>query len=503
MRRLPVEALKFEAVRTLADRNGRQYAALRLVYYVEVSGKRQFLLRIDLEDTEAYDPEGASRFWFHYQSIVQHLPPVAAEDAAADRQQAAKKTEPLLRGYPAIDLIVFSSVRVRVFRFLENMRTFQDIGFEGVSNDADSAKATFSPTRPKITLHRVHRLAQMPLQGSAFDIQSIRPDFSFYADRDLAPQITLRSLADLIRDSPGTDQGEQLAPYRTWTRVLFDSEFVEFNFLESSFRLRVYDQGYDRIDDKQVRNEEVSDEDGNILNLEDARQRQHTAEFLLSEPKYFEYSLDADRTRAMLQDPGDPKRVYYVEYRTSLTIAKSSNVHLVGTIDRNTAFDQRTNNLFEKLPRSPSQQPKRVNYRDYMPWITIQGRDRKVLPIENLEHHAPNAGYLFQKSAYQRYVEFQLSLFIGFTPLLGEAFGLYELYTALSRDEDAFGNKLTDNEKILVCIAAILPLVSLKMLQSAADGLGGLADALPHAFPSLSRSASENPAGLRRLSSLP
>lgn len=503
MRRLPVDALKFEAVRTLSERKGRQYAALRLLYYVEVSGKKQFLLRIDLEDTEAYDAEGPSRFWFHYQPIVQHLPPLATGEGAVDRPQTAKETEPLLRGYPAIDLIVFSSVRVRVFRFLENMRAFQDIGFEGVSTDADSAKATFSPTRPKIALHRVHRLIQMPLQGSAFDIQSIRPDFSFYADRDLKPQITFRSLADLIRDSPGTDQGEQLAPYRTWTRVLFDSEFVEFNFLESSFRLRVYDQGYDRIDDKHVRNEEISDEDENILDLEDARQREHTAESLLSEPKYFDYSLDVDQTRAMLQDPGDPKRVYYVDYRTALTITRSSNVHLVGTIDRNATFDQRTNNLFEKLPRSPSQQPKRVNYRDYMPWITIHGRDRKVLPIENLEHHAPNAGYLFEKSAYQRYVEFQLSLFIGFTPVLGEAFGLYELYTALSRDEDAFGNKLTDNEKILVCIAAILPLVSLKMLQSTADELSGLSLALTHAFPSLNRSVSENLSALRRLHSLP
>jgi hypothetical protein len=502
MRRLPVEALKFEAVRTIAEHDGQQYAALRLLYYLEVAKKKQFLLRIDLEDTEAYNPEGVSRFWFHYQPIVQHLPQIVIGADGAGRPHAAA-TEPLLRAYPAIDLIVFSSVRVRVFRFLENMRTFQDIGFEGVSADADSAKATFSPTRPKIALHRVHRLKQMPLQGSAFDIQSIRPDFSFYADRELAPQITLRSLADLIRESPDTDQGEQLAPYRTWTRVFFDSEYIEFNFLESSFRLRVYDQGYDRIDEMQVRNDEISDEDQGILNLEDARKRQHTAEFLLSEPKYFDYSLEVDRTRAMLQDPGDPRRVYYVEYRTALTIAKSSNVHLVGTIDRDTRFDQRSNHLFEQLPRSPGQQPKRMNYHDYMPWVGVRDRSGKPLLIDNLERSAPESGYLFQKSASRRYLEFQLSLFIGFTPLLGEAFGLYELYTALSRDEDAFGNKLTDNEKILVCIAAILPLISLKMLQSAADGLGGLADALPHAFPSLSRSASENSADVRRLSSLP
>lgn len=496
--RRDLDCLRFEVVRSVVEREGRRYANLKLLYYVLDRGRKHLLVRIDLTDTQPIEPNGRNRFWFHYQPVLQHLPPARDIDGEPIQRAGAIKP-PLVRDYPSIDLIVYSSVTVRVFRFLDEMRVYQQIGFAGVSTDADRADATLSPTRPKISLRRVHRMAQIPLQGSPSEIQLDFPDFSFYVGADEQPSFTTRStLAGLIRhgEISGADAIRRAA--RTWTRIFFDQEFTEFNFIESSYRLRVFDQGYDRIDGMNRINDEVADEDENTLTLEDARNRYDTAEELISYPKYFDYRLEFDKTEQMFDTHGDG-RSGRRPYRTTLRITRSGPVALVGTIDRDAHHDARTNAMLAKVPRPPSQSAVITDYRDYLPAIGFVVAGERIDGLGELEQSHPENNYLFQKSAYRRALEFQLSLALGFTPIIGEAFGLYELYTALSRGEDAFGNKLTDNEKILVAIAAILPLVNLKMLQSAKGGLIELRETIETAFPTLGRSFEEQQAALRRL----
>ena len=515
MSRLPLKSLGLIAERSVSERGGRSYESLVLQYYVADAGRRQLLVRIDLEDTidledaEASEPSGRHRFWFHYQPIELHLPPVRRDDESVD--PSAKPVPPIVLDFPSIDLVVYSSVRVTVRRLLLNMEKYQAIGFEGMSDAAIAQDAMFSPTRPKISLRRVHRAVQVPFQGTPLYEQLMQPDFSFYsdghvkADRTFATHVTMEPAADVLLAMRGT--ADVVVADRTWTRVFCDEQFTEFTFPESGYRLRVYDQGYDEIDRQAVRNVVNSDEDEQIVNLKEAREKEYTGEILVSHPKYFRYELGVDNTPAMAEHiPGPGEREagysYTIDYRTTLTIWKSPNVHLVGTVDRHATFDQRTNAILERVPKSL--RPAKVRYRDYLPWLSIRDESDNPLPLSGgLETSSAKAGYLYEKSGYQRYLEFQMSLFIGFTPMVGEAFGLYELYAALAHDEDAFGNPLTDNEKIIVAIAAVLPLVNFKMLRGAARSAEELSGALARLFPGLSDSVTRNGASARTLATLP
>jgi hypothetical protein len=502
--KLPLASLGFSADHTVVERDGRQYEQLKLRYYVEHAGKTHLFVRIDLEDTEPSVPDERHRFWFHFQPVEQHLPPPRLDDGSID--PSAKPADPLIRDYPGIDLVVFSSVRVRVFRFPDNMKAYQAIGFKEMSDAEVAERAVFSPTRPKITLRRLHRLIQMPLQGTPLHEQFVQPDFSFYSDSHFQTQLTMQRASDVLAALPGTE--DTVVANRTWARVFFDEQFTEFNFMESSYSLRVYDQGYDEIDGNLVRNVVHSDAEEQVVNLQEAREKEYTATLLVSHPKYFRYLLGVSNARATsTYTPGPGERFAEPEnrvifYRSTLTIWKSPLVHLVGTVSRHARFDQRTNAILEMVPSNMRRE--KVNYQDYLPWLFIHDQSDNPLPLAGgLQESSPDVSYLYEKSGYQRYLEFQMSLFLGLTPVVGEAFGLYELYTALAGDQDAFGNPLTDNEKVLVAIAAILPLVNFKMLRGAAHSAEELGGAIAALFPALRETLERNGASARKLATLP
>lgn len=513
---LPIDAFKFRTTLSTTERSGKTFKRLKIEYLAEEEKDTETpLLEIELIDTEPSAAADRPRFWFHCQPLRQFLPPTA--DGANDRRGTNRKpAEPLIRDYPGIELIVFSSVLVKIRRFTEQMQRLQDIGIRELADRPPSSKALFSPTKPKIAMHRVHRLAQLPLQGSAFNLQGVQTDFSFYATGPDQSVITTRTgLSDLGGKDGIADEAKRLVAQRTWTRVFFDEWFTEFDFLESGYSLRVYDQGFDMIDGLIPQNEENSDEEHRFVNLEEARRLQYTAKELISLPKRFDYEFGFEE-RPVLNDVRGLSRLEpakyqaalkyaknkRLEYRTRLTLQRAGNVFLTGTTERNTAHDEVTNVVIMDNYYDPARGPNLRDYRDYLPSIEVIDADGTRFGLGKLEQSLPDVGYLFEKGAYQRYLEFQLSLFIGFTPVVGEAFGLYELYTAMTRGEDAFGNKLTDNQKILVAIAAILPLINLKMLKSATGMLVDLKDTVEAAFPYLGRSLREQQAELRTLSSL-
>jgi hypothetical protein len=454
---LPLDALKFAATRSSSkDRDGNEYLHLTLRYFVVHKGVETTLLLIRLDDTkpltaipaapsdDGYLPrEDRLPFWFYYQPVLQRW----------DRGQNIQRL------YPSIDLIVFSSVKVTIERVKEELDKFQSISFEGVPPDSRSPDDELSPVRPKISLRRVHNPAQIPMLGTPFNLQLLKPDFSFYVDGKREPRFTTRtSLFDLISKREPIDPEDLLLPRRTWTRVFFDEQYSEFNFLESSYRIRVYDQHFDLVDGKLVMNDEDSVDQPQTMSLDEAHAKKDAASKLISLPKYLQYELGLDPTKVLMAD--DQGRGYVVDYRPLLKIAKSQNIHLVGTLDRDSQFDRITNSWMQEFQPNVGQDFRGTNYRDYLPSLRLTDENGKEIRYEGLERSSSGpASYRFEKSAARKYLEFQFSLIIGFTPILGEAFGLYELYTAVTEGKDAFGNRLTDTEKVIVGIAAILPFI--------------------------------------------
>ncbi|MFO1304849.1 MAG: hypothetical protein U1F54_14035 [Burkholderiales bacterium] len=417
---------------------GLKYRTLTLRYVVESAGRRAELVKINLEDTMHSEPADRLRCWFYYQPVV--VPwPKGDDDTATN----------LIRLYPSIDLIVFSTIRVIVQRHVDTIDEFQQIGFEGLELGSRARDAMFSPVRPKIALRRVHREAQIPLQGSPFHFPSVQPAFSFYADSQGEPNFTLLpNLAALI-DARGIAAADHARAGRSWTHVDHDDLGTHFMFPQSTYDLRAFDQHYDEIDGKSIPAD---------IGFEDALSMQHEAAQLISQPKRFSYEIGWDRHAQL-------KEGRMVHGQVSLQITKSQNVHLAGTISRDTHSDSRTRALLAKLP-SADGLARPVNYKDDLPSVGLYDEEGRLIrggPLE--ESWPPPANYEFTKSGGQQFFEFQVSLIIGFTPIAGEAFGLYELYTAVQYDRDAFGNKLTDTEKVLIGIAAALPFVSFGALK--------------------------------------
>jgi hypothetical protein len=82
---------------------------------------------------------------------------------------------------------------------------------------------------------------------------------------------------------------------------------------------------------------------------------------------------------------------------------------------------------------------------------------------------------------------------VGFTPVLGDCFDLYELYTAFWHGKDAFGNRLSDTEKIVTAIAVLIPAVGAGVLRR---GVNTLPTQL---LPDLTKFANEHRRTLTRL----
>jgi hypothetical protein len=492
VKRLPLSALKFEATRKERVRDGLTYRSLQLHYFVEHGGP-QTLVRIRLNDTQPVPKEAhpfvaelsplkrqREPFWFYYQSVTQPM----------------GNGEELSRRYPSIDLVVFSSVHVVIERNKPNLDKYQRVGFEGMHPDTMLPDETLSPARPKITMRRVHNLAQIPLLGTPCNVQQLMTDYSFYAfGEDKEHFVSQANLFQLLKTGKMSPE-EGLKARHTWTRVFFSEQFTEFNFLESQFRLRVYDQHFDLVDGKAVSNDEEDFNSEAIKSLQDARAEWDTATKLDSLPKVFDYNLGFDSTSRLMSD--ERGNGYMVDHRASLEITKSPEVYLVGTIDRDVFTDQRTNAwLREALP---AKNFSATNYKDFLPLVSVKDVRKGPLPIPNLEASEPAAGYRHEKNANRRLMEFEMSLVIGFTPFVGEAFGLYELYTALTEGKDAFGNHLTDTEKIIVGIAAIVPFVASTPMLNAFRG--GKKLITQEAFPLLSRFVAERRAELEKLARL-
>lgn len=472
MKPLPLESLKFAAtLDTVPGPSGTECKRLLLRYYLAYSGVETELVRITLQDTEPYNAAERVGFWFNFVPVI---------------RRGHQEGDPV-RMFPQIDLIVYSSVKVVVERRAQDLDKFQGVGFEGLDlNKTTNHNNDFSPVRPKISLRRVHYRAQVPPLGSQFTIQLIKSDFSFYVDHvDGEPQgqITSRmSLADYLQTKESTDPTKTLLPKVTWTRVFFTEEYTEFNFVHSSYRLRVYDQHYDIIDGKLVMRDDLANDwgDGGI-GLSEARSKIHAAKKLIALPKYLSYSLSFDAQPRLMGEG------YQVDARTQLTIKKSAEVLLVATIFRDSLHDRKTAALLNDLP-GPRLRPS--SYKDYIPGVGVFDLDGKALGIgADVERSWPRAHYEFKKSEAQQLREFQFALVIGFTPVVGEAYMLYELYTALNYGEDPFGNKLTDTEKTMTAIFAILPFVGAvrHMRKLTLDGYPFLAGAFRAQYSRLAR----------------
>lgn len=453
MKPLSIDTLKFHATLSVRKDGEHEYRIMKLRYYIEYAGHQADLIRINLEDTRPSVAGDPLHFWFYYQQMLVPWPndEPAAKNTAPD--SAMPESDFLIRHFPSIDLIVFSSVRVFVQRMTETANEFQSIGFLEVADIKTRLRdAELSPVRPKISLRRVHREAQVPLLGSAFRLQDLQQPFSFYADRNGDPHYTLQSnLAALLQAHPGMGDDDRRRGSESWTHVEFDDIGTEFTFTESTYRLRVFDQHYDAIDGDPVPTED--------LDFEEARAREHKASQLISEPKYFDYTLSFNSTPRLMSGG------YQAKGNPSVLVKKSDNVHLAGTLLRDTQTDARTTALIKAANPRAAQMRRGTNYRDHLPAVRVRN-EAGDLPGGGVEESWPApANYTFTKSPGRQFFEFQVSLVIGVTPIAGEAFGLYELYTALNHNEDAFGNKLTDKEKILVAIAAILPFVSFSNLK--------------------------------------
>ncbi len=478
MKPLPMDALGFQPTLGKTE-DGR--ARLELRYFVHHDGHDTDLIQIELEDSlppSRDEDTDRLRFWFYYQPIQQTL---------------GDEEKPLLRRFPAIDLIVFSSVRVTVQRMVAELDRFQEVGVEGLPADSRMRGALFSPFRPKISLRRVHDEAQIPMLGAPFHLQLLKADFSFYVDEQRKEHYTTRSsLADLIRSGEASDPDALLLPRRSWTRVFFDARFTEFNFVRSTYRLRVHDQHFDHVDgDVVISDERYAGVDKRIP-LAEAYAREHTAARLISRPKYFKYTLSLDGTPHLMKSSSDGG--YTVEYRPAIHIEKSNLVHMEGSLLRSVHSDRWENQLIRKRYAHLGSIAPEQNYRDYLPTLTIENENGQRVPRGDLEESwSGAAAYVFEKSAHVKYMEFQFSLIVGFTPILGTAFGLYELYTALTEDRDAFGNRLTDTEKILVGIGAMLPLMDGTMLRA------GHRTLTKEMFPQLAETARKGQAQLARL----
>jgi len=438
MKPLSLGALQFEASLTRRPRGELEYRTLTLRYFVELPGRREELVWITLVDTELTAPAARLRCWFYYQPVILPWP-----------KDANDSTTSLTRQYPSIDLIVFSTVKVIVQRMTRAIDEFQQVGFEGLDLSTRDRDALFSPVRPKISLRRVHREAQIPLQGSPFYFPSAQPTFSFYADSQGESNFTLLPHLAALIEARGIAAADHAKARRSWMQVAYDDLGTQFTFPESTYSLRVLDQHYDEIDNKSVPAD---------MNFQDALSKQHEAAQLVSQPKRFSYEIAWSKSLQL-------KEGRMVHGQTTLMITKSPNVHLAGTISRDTDSDTRTRSLLAQLP-SASALRRSVNYQDDLPWVGLRDEDGKPIRGGPLEESWPApANYEFTKSPGQQFFEFQVSLMIGFTPIAGEAFGLYELYTAVQYDRDAFGNKLTDADKVLIGIAAALPFVSFGALK--------------------------------------
>jgi hypothetical protein len=319
--------------------------------------------------------------------------------------------------------------------------------------------------------------------GSAFRFQDMQQPFSFYADSDGVTQHTLQpNLAALMQASGQFTESDRVAANESWTHVTFDNLGAEFDCPESTYRLRVYDQHFDSIDGEHVPGD---------ITFDEAESRQHTAGQLVSLPKFFSYQFQFDRRPRMMSGG------YNSEGRPFLTISKSPNVHLMGTINRNTQSDRMTTSLIAAANPRSAQMARGLNYKDHLPAVVLNDEHGKPIPGGHVEESWPTpANYEFIKSPGQQFFEFQVSLIIGFTPIAGEAFGLYELYTSLHYDKDAFGNELTDTDKLLVAIAAILPFIGFQGLKRGVRFLS------KDVFPLLSETLTKSHDAIARLGSV-
>ena len=466
MKPLPLDALHFEALLSTDARGEEEYRTLTLRYFLAIPGRRVELVRITLEDARPSAPADRLRCWFYYQPVI--VPwPRDVDDSATSLQ----------RMYPSIDLIVFSSVRVDVLRHTDAIAEFQEVGFEGLEMESRRRDAVFSPVRPKISLRRVHREVQIPLQGSPFYFPSVQPPFSFYADSQGDAHFTLRSNLAALIAARGIAPADHATARRSWTRVACDDLGTEFTFPESTYILRVLDQHYDQIDGESVPAD---------LAFEDALSKQHEAAQLVSLPKSFGYEIGW--SRQLLLNEGRT-----VHGQTLLTITKSSNVHLAGRVYRDSESDIRTRRILAELTSSGG--PGRpIHYRDGLPGVRLLDEHDELIRHGHLEEPWPApANYEFTRSPGRQFFEFQVSLVIGFTPIAGEAFGLYELYTAIQYDRDAFGYKLSDADKWLIGIAAALPFVSLGALKR------GVTFVSREVFPMLAAVADDSASALAQL----
>jgi len=462
MKRLRLDALKFEATLDFKGKGGEsKYLNLKLRYFV-VDGKDEVtLVHITLKDTKPFNRKGGPLFWFHFTPI----------------ERSVQDNVLTIGIFPQIDLIVFSSIEVLISRRIRELDKYQLLGFEGTDPQSMLRDNLFSPVRPKISLRRVHDKTQIPPLGSSHDFATINADFSFYVDVDKNPQYTTtKTYFDLEKVEKISSEENRLIPKRTWTQVFFDAHYTEFTFVESSFSLRVYDQYYDEIDRKPVYNDDVAMGNEDAEKLTESMKKIHSAALLKSKPKYFDFNFLFDNYPKMVEGG------VQLPYRTRLDIWKSDNVLLTGTIVRNLYFDRMDKRLKDAAGPRPATDTRVPSYKDFLPWIHLmEWESKSTIPFADLEKSlGGKAAYEFRKNAHRKFMEFQFSVIIGFTPILGEAYGLYELYTALNHGEDAFGNKLSDTEKIIVAVAAILPLVGSGVLRQGVNKLS------KHVFPLLS-----------------
>ena len=446
-----------------------------LYYFVDDDGKRKNLVDIYLRDTDGFDKkmfgrglEGKIRYWFNY--------------------APAKKTklgEQEIVTAPIIYLVVFSSVYVSVDRHTDNIKKYKERGFLG--DIVGSRHEDVGPANPKIILQRVHQLSQIPKLSDTNRVAELKSSYSFYATGEGHEVITqAESFEKLPQKDKDKLQGMRGAKSRTtWTRVSFDHTYTKFFFPETAFELKVFDQFFDTVNRKDVLFNQKEAE-GNKILLSEALEVQHKAKTLQSYPKWLRYKVGA---------------AYKPVYRPTLELEVSQRMQLQGThledlkhVGLVAAYtlsrrpDVTIYDLQIGMAGSLEQGKILLRYAYTMMDVTIGGvtsrRNMKKPTREDIETwkeavKASQRGSVSLTESYPPYYSYEkgtitllseaaLSITVGFIPGLGDLHDFYEAYTAIFDEEDIWGNHLSDTERYITVIGALLPFVGSKLVREIA-----------------------------------
>jgi len=425
----------------------RTIERLQLELWVEEGETLTTLVTILIEDSESIGPDDPLPFHYWYTPL----------EILWDHGKSEKTT------HPQIDLIVYASTRVRVLRNLAEMKRLESIGMQDVFIEPDEDDRIFSPFRPKITLRRVQHRKQVPRPGSKSDLKVKLPDYSLFVDEKDELQLTkTASPVEYLRRrrrEPGLPDSKDT----TWVRVAHAGHYTAYDHPFTGFRLYVYDQLFDSFDGKTVEHFGIVRDEDNQISVDEAMERTHTAGELIAHPRKLarRYFVELGTPAEDVIEPAGTVR--FTRVGIAILLDPRNPVPVVGAGSTKT------------MSGAPAPA--------FSFWI---GDQPIPLNLAQTPDQQPRGIIYSHKSSFsQIFAEFGFSLAVGFTPIAGEAFDLYELYTAFRYGEDAFGSRLSDTEKVITAVAVIVPFVGAGALRK------GISTLPKRLFPHLKKFAEE------------